>query len=223
MTASALSDWLLVVLVCIAAAYALAAALAMPSAKAFRRAGRTRRAESPLAVSVLKPLCGAEPRLFENLATFCEQRYPCYQLLFGVSSPNDAAIGVVRRLQAAYPGRDIELVVDSRVHGKNLKVSNLINLAAHAKHPLIVVADSDIAVEPGYLEAVTAPLADPEVGIVTCLYHAESVGGFWTRVGALFVNEWFAPSVRLAHAGGSRTAPRRAALDYRSRPHPVRA
>lgn len=202
--ASALSDWMLVVFACIAAAYALAAAFAMPSARAFSRANRAGLPGNTSGVSVLKPLCGAEPRLFENLATFCEQRHPCYQLLFGVSSPNDPAIGVVRRLQTVYPGRDIELVVDSRVHGKNLKVSNLINLAAHAKHPLIVVADSDIAVEPGYLEAVTAPLADPEVGIVTCLYHAESVGGFWTRVGALFVNEWFAPSVRLAHAGGSR-------------------
>jgi ceramide glucosyltransferase len=202
--ASALSDWMLVMLACAAAAYALAAAFAMPSARAFSRARPAWPPARASGVSVLKPLCGAEPRLFENLATFCEQRHPCYQLLFGVSSPNDAAIGVVRRLQAVYPGRDIELVVDSRVHGKNLKVSNLINLAARAKHPLIVVADSDIAVEPGYLEAVTAPLDDPEVGIVTCLYHAESVGGFWTRVGALFVNEWFAPSVRLAHAGGSR-------------------
>lgn len=201
---SLVSDWLLVALVCIAAGYALVAALAMPSARARRPADCKRAGANRQAVSVLKPLCGAEPRLFENLATFCEQRHPCYQLLFGVSSPNDPAIGVVRRLQAAYPGRDIELVVDSRVHGKNLKVSNLINLAAHAKHPLIVVADSDIAAEPGYLEAITAPLADPGVGIVTCLYHAESVGGFWTRVGALFVNEWFAPSVRIAHAGGSR-------------------
>jgi ceramide glucosyltransferase len=40
--------------------------------------------------------------------------------------------------------------------------------------------------------------------VVTCLYRAQSVGGFWPRVGALFINEWFAPSVRVAHAGGSR-------------------
>jgi ceramide glucosyltransferase len=153
---------------------------------------------------VLKPLCGTEPRLFENLATFCEQAHPQYQLLFGVSSPNDPAIAVVRRLQVAYPTRDIELVSDPLVHGQNLKVSNLINLAAYAKYPFIVLADSDIAVKPDYLEHVTAPLADPQVGIVTCLYRAQGVGSFWTRVGALFINEWFAPSVRIAHAAGSR-------------------
>jgi ceramide glucosyltransferase len=68
---------------------------------------------------------------------------------------------------------------------------------------VIIIADSDIAVGPDYLETVTAPLADRDVGIVTCLYRAVSVGGFWPRVGALFINEWFAPSVRVAHAGGS--------------------
>jgi len=155
-------------------------------------------------VSVLKPLCGAEPRLYENLRTFCEQRHGHFQLVLGVSSPHDAAIAVVRRLQAAYPACDIELAIDTRVHGSNLKVSNLINMASRARHDVIVIADSDIAVEADYLDSVAAPLADPGVGVVTCLYVARGVGGFWPRVGALFINEWFAPSVRVAHAIGSR-------------------
>jgi ceramide glucosyltransferase len=219
-SASSLWDWLLIGLCCIATAYVVVAALALPSARSLvKRAsndGRGGARRSAAAVSVLKPLCGAEPRLYENLSTFCEQTHPCYQLLFGVSSSADPAIAVVRRLQAAYPERDIALVVDSRVHGHNLKVSNLINLAARAKHPLIVLADSDIAVGRDYLEAVTAPLADPKVGIVTCLYHAKSVGGFWTRIGAQFINEWFAPSVRIAHAGGSRSFGFGATLALRS-------
>ncbi len=199
--------WIVVVLCGVAAFYGLVAALTMPrlgSAALVREAARRARRAQPQPVSVLKPLCGAEPRLYENLATFCEQRHPRFQLLFGVSSPADPAIAVVRRLQAAYPGHDIELVVDPRVHGSNLKVSNLINLAARARYDAIVVADSDIAVEPDYLEIVTAPLADPDVGVVTCLYSARSIGGFWPRVGALFINEWFAPSVRVAHSTGSR-------------------
>ena len=155
-------------------------------------------------VSVLKPLCGAEPRLYENLRTFCEQRHGRFQLVLGVSSPEDPAIAVVRRLQAAYPQHDIELAIDTRVHGSNLKVSNLINMAERARYEVIVIADSDIAVEADYLDSVAAPLADPRVGVVTCLYVAQGVGGFWPRVGALFINEWFAPSVRVAHAAGSR-------------------
>lgn len=195
-----LFEWLVVVMCCAATVYAVVAAGAMPffSKRApLRHVGWT-------SVSVLKPLCGLEPRLYENLVTFCEQAHPCFQLLFGVSSPADPAIAVVRRLQAAYPHCDIELVIDSRVHGSNLKVSNLINMAERARHDVIVLADSDIAVEPDYLDTVTAPLADPDTGVVTCLYRAQSVGGFWPRVGALFINEWFAPSVRVAHAGGSR-------------------
>jgi ceramide glucosyltransferase len=199
--------WLVVALCCVVSLYAVCAALTMPrlgSASLVCEAARRARARQPVGVSVLKPLCGAEPRLYENLATFCEQRHPRFQLLFGVSSPNDPAIGVVRRLQAAYPHCDIELVVDARVYGSNLKVSNLINLAARARYDALIVADSDIAVEADYLDIVTAPLADPSVGVVTCLYHARSVGGFWPRVGALFINEWFAPSVRVAHSTGSR-------------------
>ncbi|WP_321942678.1 bacteriohopanetetrol glucosamine biosynthesis glycosyltransferase HpnI [Paraburkholderia tropica] len=199
--------WLLVALCCAATFYAISAALTMPrhgSATQVRLAARLARARAATPVSVLKPLCGAEPRLYENLATFCEQRHPRYQLIFGVSSANDPAIAVVQRLQAAYPGHDIMLVIDASVHGSNLKVSNLINMAAHARHDLLIVADSDIAVEPDYLDIVTAPLADPRVGVVTCLYRARSVGGFWPRLGALFINEWFAPSVRVAHSTGSR-------------------
>ncbi|TCF96257.1 glycosyl transferase, partial [Paraburkholderia strydomiana] len=122
----------------------------------------------------------------------------------GVCSPDDPAIAVARRLQAAYPLLDIELAIDTRVHGSNLKVSNLMNMVERARHDVIVIADSDIAVRADYLESVAAPLADPRIGVLTCLYAAQGVGGFWPRVGALFVNEWFAPSVRVAHMAGSR-------------------
>jgi ceramide glucosyltransferase len=205
-------QWLLLSGCVSASLYAMLAAVAMPffAMRRVRTASGAARASLPLppfanvGVSVLKPLCGAEPRLYENLRTFCDQRHGRFQLVLGVSSPDDPAIAVVRRLQAAYPTRDIELAVDTRVHGSNLKVSNLINMAERARYDVIVIADSDIAVEPDYLDTVAAPLADPHVGVVTCLYVAQGVGGFWPRVGALFINEWFAPSVRVAHAAGSR-------------------
>src|ERR1700682_869891 len=154
MTVASFSDWLLILLCCAATVYVSAAALALRSlspsklrfGKAARHAGRR-----CAPVSVLKPLCGAEPRLYENLETFCEQTHPRFQVLFGVSSAADPAIAVVQRLQAAYPAHDIALVIDPLVHGQNLKVSNLINLAAHARHDIIVVAGSGIAVEPAYL------------------------------------------------------------------------
>jgi ceramide glucosyltransferase len=93
--------------------------------------------------------------------------------------------------------------VDDRIHGKNRKVSNLINMASRIRYPLIVLADSDIAVARDYLQKVTAPLLDPKVGVVTCLYRGVSVSGLWSRMGALFINQWFVPSVSLAYAVGS--------------------
>ena len=195
------------VLTLLATLYALAALLVRPRTRG-PRPGDVRDlggngTAAPVPVSVLKPLCGLEPRLEHNLATFCQQTHPHYQLVFGVRDPNDPAIAVVQRLARRFPALDMQLVVDPRVHGSNLKVSNLINMMQAARHPWLVLADSDVAVAPGYLERVTLPLRDPGVGIVTCLYHGRAEGGFWPRLGALFIDTWFAPSVRVASGGGS--------------------
>lgn len=157
----------------------------------------------PRPASILKPLHGAEPRLYENLSSFCMQTHPAYQLVFGVRDPDDPAIAVVERLREAFPQRAIELVVDPRVHGANFKVSNLMNMLPHARHDLLVLADADIQVAPDYLTRVTAPLADPGVGIVTCLYYGIPGPSLWSRLGRLFIDDWFAPSVKLSHAFGS--------------------
>ncbi|SAK80002.1 glycosyltransferase [Caballeronia temeraria] len=194
--------WIVIALCCAATCHATLAAFIFPGLRG--TAGARRRGDAPAPVSVLKPLCGIEPRLYSNLETFCTQTHPSYQLLFGVASASDPAAGVVERLARAFPQRDIELLIGGSAHGSNRKVANLINLAARAKHDLIVIADSDIAVEPDYLVRVTGPLADADVGIVTCLYRARRVGGFWSRIGALFIDEWFAPSVHVANVLGQR-------------------
>jgi ceramide glucosyltransferase len=183
-----------------AAAYAVLALIAVYRGR--RAASIQAAAADP--VSVLKPLCGAEPRLYENLRSFCLQQGVAFQLLFGVRDPHDPAVDVVRRLQTEFPGCDIELVIDARSHGRNLKVGNLLNILPRARHGRLVLADSDIEVPPHYLARVTAPLADAGVGIVTCLYFGRPLGGFWSRLGAQFINDWFAPSVRVAHLLGSR-------------------
>lgn len=199
--------WLMVGLCCVTSLYVLVAALAMPRLGSRTKVRAATYAKPPSSVSVLKPLCGDEPQLFENLATFCEQDHPRFQLIFGVASPHDAAIKVVHRLQNAYPNRHIDLIVDPRIHGANRKVSNLINMVSHARYDVLVLADSDIAVSPDYLRVVTAPVNDcaRQVGVVTCLYRARGVAGLWSRIGAMFINAWFAPSVRVAHTVGSRS------------------
>jgi len=154
-------------------------------------------------ISVLKPLCGAEPRLYESLRSFCVQDYPVYQIVFGVRDEADPAAAVVGRLQTEFPGRDLVLVVEPSLVGANAKVSNLMHLMARARHDILVLADADIRVGTGYLRALAGPVQDEGVGVVTCLYRGFPVGGIWAGIGTLFIQDWFVPQVLLAHSLGS--------------------
>ena len=121
--------------------------LASEFVRRFARQIEAPRGESS-SVTVLKPLCGDEIGLRENLLTFCTQDYRSkVQIIFGLQSASDPAIAVVHRLQSEYPHLDLTLVVDERRHGSNRKVSSLINMARFIKHDIIVLADSNIAVD----------------------------------------------------------------------------
>jgi ceramide glucosyltransferase len=122
-------------------------------------------------ISVLKPLRGLDPNAYENFASFCRQGYPEFEVLFAVTDAADPAVPVVRKVIADFPGRPIRLlVVDDRL-GANSKVSNLCRLVREARHDLLVITDSDVRVEPGYLRSVAAMFRDPKVGGVTALYR----------------------------------------------------
>jgi ceramide glucosyltransferase len=156
-------------------------------------------------VTVLKPLCGAEPGLDDSLRSLCRQDYAGgMQIVFGVQHPADPALAVLEGLKRDYPRLDLTVVVDPTRHGASAKVSNLINMMRAARYDWLVLADSDVSVPPGYLAAVAAPLADPGVGIVTCPYRGVPRPGLWSLLGALFINDWFIPSVRVAALFGSR-------------------
>jgi len=154
-------------------------------------------------VSVLKPLHGDEPGLYENLRSFVDQDYPAAQFVFGVRSPADEAVPVVQALMRERPERDIVLAIDPRARGSNLKVANLENMLPAARYDILVIADSDMRVGRRYLARVTAPLQDPAVGLVTCLYKGSPIGGLWSALGALQINYGFLPSALVGEALGA--------------------
>jgi ceramide glucosyltransferase len=156
-------------------------------------------------VTILKPLCGAEPESYACLRSFCDQQYPQFQIVFGVADATDPVVAIVERLQREYPHIDMQLCIDRRLHGCNRKVSNLINMMPHVRHELLVLSDSDIFVAQDYLARVVSPLTDQSVGIVTCTYQGRPRSGFWSLLGSLFINDWFVPSVRIAALSGSRS------------------
>jgi ceramide glucosyltransferase len=154
-------------------------------------------------VSVLKPLCGEDADLAENLRSLCAQEHRQFQIVFGVREASDGAVAVVRRMMAEFPAADLTLIVDGRRRGGNLKVANLHNMLPAARHDVIVIADSDMRVGPGYLGEVTGPLCDPAVGLVTCLYRGISGGGVWSRLAAIHVNHGFLPGAAVNEAFGA--------------------
>jgi ceramide glucosyltransferase len=170
-------------------------------------------------VTVLKPLCGADGQLYENLAAFCRQDYPIFEIVFGVRDHDDAAVRVVNRLIQEFPDVELKLVVDDRAVGTNPKVSNLANLLPHAKHDTLIIADADMRVGVDYISVVAGALVDRDTGLVTCLYRGVASSWLSSKLGALFINEWFVPAALvgmwiepLRHAFGATIACRRDTL-----------
>jgi ceramide glucosyltransferase len=162
-------------------------------------AGRRRKSaplDRPLPpVSILKPLKGVDPEIWDSFCSYCEQDYPEFQIIFGVSDADDPAIEVVRKLRAKYPNRQIELVDCRQILGANVKVSNLVQMLQAARHEIVLVSDSDIRVQKDYLRRVAAPLRDNSVGVVTCLYRGIAGRSLGSRLEALGISMDFVPGV----------------------------
>ncbi|MGA8576856.1 MAG: bacteriohopanetetrol glucosamine biosynthesis glycosyltransferase HpnI [Candidatus Cybelea sp.] len=151
--------------------------------------------DHPPNVSLLVPLHGAEPGLEENLRAFALQDYPVYQLVLGVARAEDGALPIAQRVAAALPDRNIEINVGEAPSARNPKIANLLSMMRLVRHKVLILADSDTRVNPTYIRSVTAPLREPDVGVVTCLFAGVPNGSFSSKLGAMFMNEQFIPSV----------------------------
>ncbi|HYC22853.1 MAG TPA: bacteriohopanetetrol glucosamine biosynthesis glycosyltransferase HpnI [Candidatus Bathyarchaeia archaeon] len=149
-------------------------------------------------VTILKPLHGAVPETYDNLASVCRIDYPSLQIVFGVADLDDPVVPIVNRVRRDFPQREIDLVVSDRSIGSNAKVSNLANMLEHARHEVLVIADSDIRVPENYLTALVPYLEQPGAGLVTCMYRAVGGSSFASQLEALFINTDFGPMVTVA-------------------------
>lgn len=180
------------------ASVAFCAISAYTLASFYRRAAGSLPATDLLPLTVMKPVRGADADTYDNLASFVHQDYPAFQIIFGIADPEDKAVDVVRRLIADNPGSDLSLVLTGEPVGPNYKVSNLHYMMQMAKYDILVIADSDMRVGRGYLRAVAAGFAGPDVGVVTCPYRGAYPEDAGAALEALSINSDFLPSVTVA-------------------------
>jgi ceramide glucosyltransferase len=207
--------WAVAVICGVAGLYQLLALLASVAHR-FRSTSGSGRPGSP--ISILKPVHGADPGFYQAIRSHAVQEYPEFEMLFGIRDAADEARPEIERLIREFPALAIRLIVCTQ-EAPNGKVGILMDLAKEARHPILIVNDSDITVPAGYLRGVTAPLAEAGIGLVTCLYRADA-DDWPSRWEALAIATEFAPSTLLApfvgvseFGLGSTLAFRRADLD----------
>jgi ceramide glucosyltransferase len=200
-TLSVLRDTLLVLA---AAPFAYYVVAIVAASKFFRR--RTERSGNFFPpVSILKPIRGLDSDAYENFASLCRQDYPEFEILFCVSDPQEPAMPVLLQLIRNFPARKIRVYVGADPLGASDKVNKLCRMAREAQNEILIVSDSDVRVEPGFLAAVAGAFANPSVGGVTCLYRGLTDDTLPANLEALGNSTDFAPGVVVAWMlGGKR-------------------
>jgi len=164
----------------------------------FRRERQAQRGSYTPPVSLLKPVRGADFATYENYASFCRQDYPSYEILFAVNDSQDAAIPLIQRLMAEFPGRQIRLLIGAEDLGANRKVNKLARLSREAQNEILVLTDGDVRVGPNYLREVVAPFADENIGAVTCFYRGIVEKGLAANLEAIGATSDFFAGVVMA-------------------------
>lgn len=196
-------------LLAVLAAVSLAATLtvaAMALVFLVRRPRRIAPAELP-ALSVLKPLCGVDDGLYENLVSIARQDYPEFEIIFGAEDPRDPALEVAERVRREFPDLSILIIKGTPPLGYNPKVRNLAELARHARHDLVLISDSNVRARSGYLRAMAEEMAGEkgaaqEVGLVSSVLAGCGEASLGAFLDNLQLNSFVTPTVCASQLAG---------------------
>jgi ceramide glucosyltransferase len=140
-------------------------------------------------ISVLKPLCGHDDGLEENLRSFMVQDYPQYEVLFGVHRADDLAVPVAKKIISEFSGRiNARLIITGESPIPNAKAFSLNRMVREARYDVLVMSDSDVRVTPSLLSHLAQELQDDHVGLISCPYRAVPGKSLWSRLEAIGMN-----------------------------------
>jgi ceramide glucosyltransferase len=177
--------WRLTILFLAIAPLAYYAVAIFAALRFFRKERRKPLSDFQPPVSLLKPVRGVDFASYENFASFCQQNYENYEILFCVNEMSDPAVPVIQRVIERFPQRRIRILSGAAQLGTNRKVNNLALLTKEAQHDFLVQSDGDVRVGPNYLREVLAPFADPAVGVVSCFYRGVAQRNVWAELEAV--------------------------------------
>ena len=193
-------QWLLLVPVVGGSVYSLLCLATL--AVLLARGRRHPRAGARPAVTILKPLCGLEKGLEENLRSTCRQDWDELQVVFSVDRPDDPALEVARAVQREAGAEKVTVAVGTGRREPNGKIRNLLGALPLARHDTLVISDSDVRLRSDYLEAIVPPLADEAVGCACTFYRAVAAERWWERLELLTVNADLVPHFVFASVTG---------------------
>ena len=149
-------------------------------------------------VSILKPVRGLDPDAYENFASFCRQDYPEYEIVFCIGDTSDPAYPTLEKIVRDFPERQIRVLIGSGREAANDKVAKLVRMTTEAKYHTFAISDADVRVRPDYLRSVVAPLSNPKVGAVTCMYTSLRDTSFAQRLQSIGMISDFYPGILVA-------------------------
>ena len=199
-----LAQWIAIVFTALTLTALVYSIFVFRAARAYTRSLRLPLPAFYPAVSILKPVKGVDPEMYESFASHCQQDYPGeYEILFGAGSMEDPAVALIEQLQREFPQQQIRLLICPEVLGANGKVSNLVQMVPEARYDHLLINDSDIRVTPNYLRHVMPAFALPsdtgkQVGMVTALYRGHSHSTLGSRLEALGISTDFMPGALTA-------------------------
>ncbi|HST10555.1 MAG TPA: glycosyltransferase, partial [Terriglobales bacterium] len=134
----------------------------------------------------------------ENLASFFEQNYPDYEIIFGARDSQNPALEVAERVRARYPQVKSRVVLSGPPTWPNAKVFSLQKMIAMTDRQYFVISDSDVRVGSDFLRNTIPPLLDPKVGLMTCMYRGIPASDFWSTLEALGLSVEMSSGVMVA-------------------------